>query len=129
MSKYILYKANEYVDVRAYIEQIPSSNNPQITFDRILNKNHAEYEPVTIRVPANLHPDVYVCGDLAITCLATDMTPPHIRLPIYSANGKRYAYVEFKENFCHNPRNHYSWEEYGHTIRARFEIKKTENTL
>lgn len=131
MANYDFYKGSgEMVRIDALLEDRAEGYN--VTFRQILNKDWANYDEITLLIPAEFAPDVYTgaYGDviLKVSLPSEQGCPPRepleTRLPVYEADGNLWAYIDYKP--------HYSDErvppEYGRTIRARFKIVRKLDT-
>lgn len=120
MSKYIIHKADGYVRIPALLEDRTTADN--ITFCKILSEFEANYTKVTLIVPDNIGAEVYT-GQYGDVFLKTTIADPQSRIATYHADGKLYAYIDYKENGDGYDRATGRWIGYGKTIRARFEVE------
>ena len=129
MANYRLYKSNDYTRVPAFLEDRTDGKN--ITFMRFLKPEYAQYVPVELLIPADLHPDVYESqyGERLLRmnapecCAFRDMEPAVLRLPVETVGGKDYAFRDFRAM------DYFTGEFVGRTYRVRIAFERVRKPM
>ena len=135
MAYYNLYRSSgEMVNIPALLED-HADGGESITFQKILRWPYGSYDPVILRIPAELEPEVYetIYGDHMIQLklpkwadkVGNDIAD--LRLAVETVGGKKYAYIDWRQ-IDPDQSNRIGTIRYrGKPIRARFEIQEVQS--